>query len=159
MTNSNEEQGLTATELAMSYLHDDLKIAYNDIILKGPLSIYFELVKGGFFDAAQAMTASVELSVKSFEDKLTEVVSESDALVAIEETVEDAADILLHMKDQISQVRELFEKMSSVEKAEEDMEDDQAAENTAEVAVEEPSKEGDAVEPRKEGAPQAGTSE
>lgn len=158
MTNSNEEQGLTATELALSYLHDDLKIAYNDIILKGPLSIYFELVKGGFFDAAQAMTASVELSVKSFEDKLTEVVSESDTLEFVVETLEDASLTLLDMKEQISQVKELFEKMWSVEKVDEDMEDDQATEEPAEVPAEELGKEGDAAEPCKEDAPQAGTS-
>lgn len=51
---------------------------YKELVIEGPLSAYFTVVRGGMMDAAQSLTDQVEASVTSFQDKILELVNESD---------------------------------------------------------------------------------
>jgi len=60
---------------------------YKELVVEGPLSAYFTVVRGGMMDAAQTLTDQVEASVASFQDKILELVAESDYFKAANRTI------------------------------------------------------------------------
>lgn len=62
----------------LAAMSDVIVRRYKELVIEGPLSAYFTVVRGGMMDAAQLITDQVEASVASFQDKIVELVSESD---------------------------------------------------------------------------------
>jgi hypothetical protein len=62
---------------------------YKELVMEGPLSAYFTVVRGGMMDAAQALTDQVEASVASFQDKILELVAESEYFKTADRLITD----------------------------------------------------------------------
>lgn len=65
-------------EERLALLSSELIRSYKDLIMDGPLSAYFAVVEKGYLDAAQHLTPQVKESIARFQDKITEIVSDSD---------------------------------------------------------------------------------
>jgi hypothetical protein len=61
--------------------------SYRELIMEGQLSAYFTVVRGGMMDAAQALTDQVEGGIAAFQDKITEIIRESEYFKAANKTI------------------------------------------------------------------------
>jgi hypothetical protein len=62
---------------------------YKELVMEGPLSAYFTVVRGGMMDAAQALTDQVEASIAAFQDKILETAAESEYFKTADRLITD----------------------------------------------------------------------
>lgn len=77
---------------------------YREIVMEGPLLAYFAVVRGGMMDAAQLITDQVEASVASFQDKITELVAESDYFKTANRSITEMQQVARDFKSVIDSI-------------------------------------------------------
>lgn len=82
---------------------------YKELVMEGPLSAYFTVVRGGMMDAAQTLTDQVEASIASFQDKILELVVESDYFKSANKSITE-------MQEAAAQFRALVDAFGEVSK-------------------------------------------
>lgn len=78
----------------ISNLSSMLIRSYKELVLEGPLSAYFAVVEKGYMDAAQLLSPQVKESLAKFQDKIVEVVSESDYIPTANSVVDDLQEVI-----------------------------------------------------------------
>jgi len=73
----------------LSVLADKITKKYKELVVEGPLSAYFSVVEGGFFDAAQMLTPQIKAGIANFQSILLEEVMGSDYFRVASKALED----------------------------------------------------------------------
>lgn len=85
----------------VSNLSSMLIRSYKELVLEGPLSAYFAVVEKGYMDAAQLLSPQVKESLAKFQDKIVEVVSESDYIPTANSVVDDLQEVITLISRQL----------------------------------------------------------
>lgn len=135
-------------ESFLDALGDDLVKSYQELIIQGPLSVYFTLVEEGYFDAAEKITPDIKSQVVSFVKKIEEILASSSLIEALMLTADSQESTIKELRKTVEMAVPILSQLQGAAKA---VREAQKAEKPAE----ENAPEGDIEAVSPEGVPTA----